>query len=357
MKLYSVILCGGRGERFWPRSRWRQPKQFITLFGRRSLLQATSDRVRSLCPLSRQLLVAGREFAPVLRRQLPVPRENLVFEPYGRNTAPAIGLAAARLLLRDRDATMAVLPADHLVEDRAAFVSCLRFAAKLAGQGRLVTFGIPPERPDTGYGYVQVGAPVARHGRVAGYEVRGFREKPDLATARRYLRSGDYCWNSGMFVWRADAILEAFRRHMPAFHESLARYSRAVGGRRERSELERLYREADSVSIDYAVMEKADNIAVVRATFDWDDVGSWLALDRHLPSDKQGNIIGERCVATDSGNCIVQADAGVVAVLGCSDLVVVRSGDAVLVARKDGLGGIKKLLAEVRARQDLACSL
>jgi len=353
VKLYSVILCGGRGERFWPGSRRSLPKQFVTLFGKRSLLQATSDRVRSLCPPDRQLFVAGAEFGPVLKKQLPVASRNLVFEPFGRNTAPAIGLAAIRLAQRDKNAVMAVLPADHLVEDRKAFLACLRFAARLAEKGLLVTFGIPPTRPDTGYGYVQSGARVASSGRLAGFEVKGFREKPDAATARKYLKSGDYYWNSGMFVWRVDAILAAFRAHMPAFYADLERYGAAIGTRREGRELARLYDRAESISIDYAVMEKARNIAVVRATFDWDDVGSWLALDRHMPKDRQGNVVGQRGLASDSGSCIVQTDAGIVAVLGCSNLVVVRSGDAVLVAHKDKLGGIKGLLAEIGRNKDM----
>jgi mannose-1-phosphate guanylyltransferase len=243
---------------------------------------------------------------------------------------------------------MVVLPADHLVEDGRGFLAAVRLAAVLARKGFLVTFGIPPTRPDTGYGYVQVGEKVVQRGRLAGHRVLGFREKPNPTTARRYVASGDYLWNSGMFVWRAADILEAFCRFLPDFHADLMRFSKSIGTSGQRAALNRLYRRAPSISIDYAVMEKAANVAAVRGRFDWDDVGSWLALDRHLVRDRRGNIVGTGCAVLGSERCLVQSDQGIVAVLACSDLVVVRSGDAVLVAHKDGLGEMKNLLADIR---------
>lgn len=347
MKLYAVILCGGRGERFWPRSRRGMPKQFIKLFGDESLTRRTSERIDSLCPAKRKVFVAPAEFANVIRdRSGKVGK--FLFEPQGRNTGPAIGYAAAYLAAIDPDATMVVLPADHLIERRREFLSSVRLAARLAQKGLLVTFGIPPSRPDTGYGYIQTGEKIAGRGRLTAHQVLGFHEKPNLAKARRYLKAGNYLWNSGMFVWRVDTILEGFGKFMPGFHRMLLRFKKAVGTRHEDSVLKAMYEHAPVISIDYAVMEKAENIAAVRATFDWDDVGSWLALARHSRHDKNSNVLKGLCLTKDAKNCIVDSDEGIIAVLGVKDLVIVRSGDAVLVAHQDKVAEIKELLKQAR---------
>jgi mannose-1-phosphate guanylyltransferase len=349
--LYTVIMCGGKGERFWPKSRRRSPKQFIRLFGELSLTRQTSDRMLKLCPLNRQLFITPVEYEAVLREQVRIRKGNLVLEPVGRNTAPAIGVAAAYLAARDSDATMAVLPADHLITRQAELLACLRLAAKLAQDGLLVTFGIPPSRPDTGYGYIKVGEKLTKKG-IEAFRVLGFREKPDARTARRYVKAGNYLWNSGMFVWRVDAILSAFELHMPDFYRSLLKLRDAVGTRGEKRVLGSVYREAPSISVDYAIMEKAVNIAAVKATFDWDDVGSWLALARHMKADNGGNVVRGTCFGKDTRGCIVESDSGLLAVLGCEDLVIVRSGDAVLVARKDRLDDIKALVKLVADSRD-----
>ncbi|MCX6843845.1 MAG: mannose-1-phosphate guanylyltransferase [candidate division WOR-3 bacterium] len=346
MSLYAVILCGGRGERFWPKSRRTLPKQFIALFGRNSLTQETSARIRPLCPPERQLFVAPAEFEVVLRRQLG-PRACLAFEPVGRNTAPAIGLAAVYLQRQDPDSTMVVLPADHLIEDRPGFLKAVRMGAQLAQQGLLVTFGIRPDRPDTGYGYIQLGRKTAGKARLTAHRVQAFKEKPSPARARAYLAAGNYVWNSGMFIWRVDAILAAFREFMPEFHAKLEEFATAIGTRREKQALAHLYRGAPSISIDYAVMEKADNVACVRGAFDWDDVGSWLALVRHIKPDSAGNVASGLFVSKDSTNCVADSDSGIVAALGVKNLVIVRAGDAVLVADRKRLGQMKQLLAEI----------
>ncbi len=345
-ELYAVIMCGGKGERFWPKSRRSNPKQFIRLFGDLSLTRQTSDRMLELCPLERQVFITPTEYEAVMRKQVKTGRRNLVLEPVGRNTAPAIGVAAAYLATRDPDATMVVLPADHLITKHRELLACVRLAAELAQKRLLVTFGIPPSRPDTGYGYIKVGDRLAKKG-IGAFRVLGFREKPDARTARRYVKAGSYLWNSGMFVWRVDVILSAFEHHMPEFHRSLLKLRDAVGTKNERRVLNRVYRDAPSISVDYAVMEKAGNIAAVKATFDWDDVGSWLALARHMKQDKAGNVVRGTCIGKDMKDCIVDSDSGLLAVLGCEDLVIVRSGDAVLVAHKDRLDGIKALVKMV----------
>jgi mannose-1-phosphate guanylyltransferase len=244
---------------------------------------------------------------------------------------------------------MLVLPADHLIEDRAAFIRAVRVGARLSQQGLLVTFGIRPDRPDTGYGYVQLGSRVAGKGQLTVHRVQAFREKPSPARARAYLAAGNYVWNSGMFIWRVDAILAAFRKFMPKLYDELELFGSTIGTRREKTALARLYRDVPSISVDYAVMEKADNVACVRGTFDWDDVGSWLALARHARTDRQGNVAIGLLAARESANCVVDSDAGIVAALGVKDLVIVRAGDAVLVADKKKLGNIKQLLADIAA--------
>lgn len=355
--VHAVILCGGRGERFWPKSRRSNPKQFITLFGRRTLVQATSDRIRAICPVARQLFVAPAEFGPVLSRQLGLKKQNLVFEPVGRNTAPAIALAALFLQRRDPEAVMVVLPSDHEIADRAEFARDVRMAVELARQGMLVTFGITPSRPDTGYGYVQLGNKLMAQGNLAAHRVLGFREKPDTRTAEGYVAAGNYVWNSGMFVWRADVFLRAVQRHMPEFHSALERFGRTIGTKREAAALKRLYAGAPSISVDYAIMERVQNIAAVRATFDWDDLGSWLAMERHVARDSRGNAVAGRFVGRDVENCIIDSDAGLVAALGVRDLVIVRSGDAVLVIHKTALDGIKELLAVIGSDSKAKASL
>lgn len=344
MKVYAVILCGGRGERFWPKSRRAEPKQFIGLFGSRSLLQETSERVKELCPKPRQVFVAPEEFKDQVQKQVSPARGCLLLEPDGRNTAPAIGMAAAWLAARSADATMVVLPADHLVGKQKELLAALRFATELAAEHLLVTFGIPPARPDTGYGYIQAGEKIRSVGGQTAHRVLGFREKPDAETARRYVSAGSSLWNSGMFVWRVDAIMDAFRRFLPEFSTALARYARAVGTKQERAALRQAYRKAPSISIDHAVMEKAENIAVIRAGFEWDDLGSWLALARHSDVDQSGNVVQGQGFFLNTHDCLVSSDTGLVAALGVKDLVIVRSGDAVLVAHRDELDALKLML-------------
>uniref|UniRef100_A0A7C4GEE4 mannose-1-phosphate guanylyltransferase n=1 Tax=candidate division WOR-3 bacterium TaxID=2052148 RepID=A0A7C4GEE4_UNCW3 len=347
MATHAVILCGGRGERFWPASRRKMPKQFIRLFGTKSLTRQTSERISGICPRSRQLFITPNELASLVAADLRLPRRNLLLEPCGRNTAPAIALAAIHLSKRDPDGVMVVLPADHLITRRREFHLAVRLAIELARRGLLATFGIPPSRPDTGYGYIRYGRRLAGSGRLTAHEVAGFQEKPDNATARRYLREKTYLWNSGMFVWRVDAIMTAFRLFLPEFHSELVHYGSTIGTSREPAALQRLYRKAPSISIDYAVMERAENIAVVKANFDWDDVGSWLALTRHLPADRDGNVRRGTTAVKDTSSCVIDSGSGLVACLGVRDLVIVRSGEAVLVAHKDALGGIKDLLAQI----------
>jgi mannose-1-phosphate guanylyltransferase/mannose-6-phosphate isomerase len=348
MKVFAVILAGGRGERFWPMSRRSFPKQFLSLFGRESLVQMTSRRVAPVCPLKDQRFVIDPGLSRALGRQLKLHKRNFVLEPFGRNTAPAIALAAAYIAREEPDSVMAVLPADHLIEDTRGFQNSLRFAVKVAQQGFLVTFGITPQRPDTNYGYIEVGTPLAKSGKAQAFRVTCFREKPDRRLAERFVKQGNFWWNSGMFVWQTGLFLDAVRRFMPDFHADLVKFQKRIGTTGEKAALEQMYRRAKPESVDYAIMEKSPNVAVVRAGFDWDDVGSWLALERHFPADKDGNVSVGESVRLGARGCMTMSDKGLVALVGCRDLIVVRTADVVFVCHKEQAGEIKKLLALLR---------
>ncbi len=344
--LYVVIMAGGSGTRFWPMSRGDTPKQFLRLLGERSLLQQTVDRIAPLVPIERVLLVTGRRHAAAVREQLPeLPPENLLLEPVARNTAPCIGLAATVLQRRDPNAVMAVLPADHFVGDEAAFCDVLATAARLAAKGRMVTVGIRPMRPETGYGYLRLGALV---GEDSARYVDAFVEKPSFDRAIEYLASGRYLWNSGMFFFTPQRILTEISQHLPAHAAALARISDALGSPDEGSVLEREFHAMPSISIDYGVMEKAEGIAVLVARFVWNDVGTWSALLDVLPQRDNDSVHLGQVVEVDGQGNVLVAERGVVAALGLSQIVVVRSGDCVLVCPRDRSQDVRSVVDALR---------
>lgn len=343
--LYSIIIAGGRGERFWPKSRRSLPKQFLHLFGKKSLVELTHDRVKAFCPLERQRYVIPDDLVSPLRTAMPgLKSRNLITEPEGKNTAIAIGLAAVRIIHDDPDAILVVLPADHLIADTGRFRANVAFARTLAQQGHLVTFGVSPVRPETGYGYIEAGDTLTTAGNLKAFSARGFTEKPSLEKAREYCARGNFFWNSGMFVWTAHSILRAIDAYMPELGESLRQFSPFIRTKKETRAKERLYQSVRPVSIDHGVMERAKNIAVVQADFDWDDVGSWLALERHSEKHLDNNAIFGKYVGVDTKNSIIWTEGGMVATLGIRDLLVVRTGDTVLVCPKARAQDVKKLV-------------
>ncbi len=352
--LHAVILAGGRGERFWPWSRAERPKQLLAITSARTMLDETVRRVDPLIPRERVRVVTGPALAEPIREALPeLGREQVVVEPRGKNTAPAIGLAAALIAAEDDDASMVLLPADHHVPDGGAFRDAVAYADALAREsGALVTFGIVPERAETGYGYIEAGVEAGRQGEIRHHEVLRFVEKPDSATARRYVENGGILWNSGIFVWRVSDILEALATHVPAMAGPLDALTRAAGGAGEKAAVEALFDAAPSISIDYAVMEKAERVFVVRAPLTWDDVGAWSALDRVFEADGDGNVLRGDVLGVDASDNIVLADEGVVGLIGVSGLVVVRTGDAVLVCTRERAQDVKELVQALKARED-----
>lgn len=349
--LHAVILAGGSGTRFWPQSRRALPKQFLRFGSDRTLLQETVERCRAFIPLERTWIVTGSAYSAETARQLPELRvENVLIEPCGRNTAPCIGLAAMRLLATDPDAVMLVMPADHVIRPVAEFQRTVEQAVAILARDpdALVLFGVVPTYPATGFGYIQRGAVLADS---SGFRVAAFREKPDVATAAQFLASQEFFWNCGLFVWRAATILEQLERHQPEIGTRLKRLQAAIGTETWDETLAAEFPQMPSVSIDYAVLEKANSVAVVPAAFEWDDVGSWQALARLLPADADGNTTSGRFCGLNSTGCIVRTSAEhLVATFGVRDLIIVQTPDATLVADKRDENSLRQLLAELERR-------
>jgi mannose-1-phosphate guanylyltransferase len=346
--LHAVIMAGGGGTRFWPRSRQKRPKQFLALGSERTLLQLALDRVGTLIPPERTWIITAEAHHDEAARQLPaLPAGQIVGEPCGRDTAACIGLGASLIARHDRDATMLVMPADHLIEPVEDFRRAVQVAADMAEKrpAALVTFGIVPTFPATGYGYIHRGDEVARPENVAVYKVQSFREKPSADVAERFVASGEYYWNSGIFVWKAATILGALRERQPKLHAAVQRIAGAWATDQRTDALQREYSALDRISIDYAVMEHARDVLVVQAPFRWDDVGSWLALERMHARDPRGNTVLGLHAGIETSNCVIASDSGhLVATVGVEDLLIIQDGDATLVAARSQEGAVKQLV-------------
>lgn len=349
MKLYPVVMAGGSGTRFWPLSRVRHPKQFLPLVSKRPLLLETVARLKGLAPPGQTYVVCGPSHAALARRLLPaLPPRNVLVEPVARNTAPAIALATWVIGARDPDAILAVLPADHHVADPKGFRAVLQRAAKLARTGQLVTVGIQPTRAETGYGYIRLGAPLGE----GGFRVQAFVEKPDPVTAAAYLSSKEYLWNGGIFVFTAQAMQEAFARHLPDVAAAMEQLAPRIGSRGFAAALARAFPRLPSVSVDYGVMEKARNIAVVPGDFGWSDVGSFAAIGEVRPADANGNVsVGEQTLVLDSTGCVVLGSGRTLVVLGMRDTVVVDAGDAVLVIPRERSQDVRQVVEALRLKR------
>ncbi|HSF68240.1 MAG TPA: mannose-1-phosphate guanylyltransferase/mannose-6-phosphate isomerase [Nitrospiraceae bacterium] len=355
--LYPVIMAGGSGTRFWPLSRQLFPKQLLRIMGDETLIQQTLRRVICGSPPDRVMISTNPAQAESIRVQLSDWKEalanNFVLEPEGRNTAPAIALVALELVRRDPDAIMLVVPADHLVKGQRAFDSAVALAAMLAEQDYLVTFGIKPIRPETGYGYIRPNRKVTlkKQGTLKGHPVSRFVEKPNAAKAAQYLKAGGYYWNSGMFIWRAATILEEIRRHQPVLFRGIEEIGRLKQTGASGQAIDDVYRTLPSVSIDTGVMERSKRAAIVPVSFLWSDVGSWGSLDEVTPKDKSGNVVVGRVVDVDSRRSIIYGDRRLVATIGLTDMVVVDTPDATLVCPKSRAQDVKQLVDILKRQQ------
>jgi mannose-1-phosphate guanylyltransferase / mannose-6-phosphate isomerase len=350
LALYPVIMAGGSGTRFWPLSRHLFPKQLLRIGGEHTLIQQTMQRVLGCAPPANVLISTNEAQADLIRVQLAQWKDELangfVLEPEGRNTAPAIAMAALEASARDPNALMLVVPADHVVAGQREFEAAVQLACQLAQDGHLVTFGITPIRPETGYGYIKPNEQklLGKLGKLRGFSVRQFVEKPNVTKATRYLKAGNYYWNSGMFVWQAATILEEIRRYQPAIAAAMDRIKTLKATNAPKAAIESVYRDIKPVSIDNGVMERSSKAAVISVAFKWSDVGSWGSLDEVATKDKAGNVMTGRVVDLESRRSIVYADRRVVATIGLQDMVVVDTPDATLVCPKSYAQDVKKIV-------------
>ena len=348
MKTTALIMAGGKGERFWPRSRVSLPKQFLSLTDDgKTMIQLTVERIRPLVDLEDVYIATNKNYKELVKQQLPgLPEENILCEPIGRNTAPCIGLGAVHAAAKYEDAVMIVLPSDHLIKSNEIFAETFQEACSIAQKGEnLVTVGITPNYPETGYGYIKYDKE-KQDG--AAYAVAQFVEKPDLDTAKGYLKDGTYLWNSGMFTWRVSTILNCFQQYMPSTYEGLMKIQAAVGTVQEDAVLEAEFPKLESQSVDYGIMEKASNIYILPGNFGWDDVGSWLAVGRIKKNDEKNNVVNGNVVTVNTENCVIEGGDKLIATVGLRNMIVVDTPDATLISTKENAGEIKKVLAALR---------
>ncbi len=347
-RLHGVILAGGRGTRFWPRSRRAHPKQLMNFLGEESLLQQTVARLHPLIPAERVWVFTNEILVKQIRRHLPdVPAAQIIAEPAQRNTAPSVGLAAELILTRDPEAVMGVFPSDHVIGKPALFRRIIRLAAHHALDGSIVVLGIEPRWPETGYGYMEFASRPAHRNRQA-VAVKRFREKPDLRTAKCYVRSGRFFWNSGMFFWKASTLQQALRQHLPRTAKVLAgiagKLASARGEKARRRILNDLYPACENISVDYAVLEKSSGVVGIPCDVGWSDVGSWNAMFDLLPRDGKNNSLRSDSLLIDTKGVLVDVPGRIFAGVGLENLVIIETPDALLVVRRDRAQDVSRLV-------------
>jgi mannose-1-phosphate guanylyltransferase len=350
-------MAGGVGSRFWPRSREKSPKQLLNILGTGTMIQNTVSRIKPLIPAANIMIVTNKVQKSLVMKQLPeIPEDNIIVEPFGRNTAPCIGLAAHFVERRDPHAVMVVLPADHVITDEKEFLRIIKLGINIADEAdSLVTIGIPPDRPETGYGYIQViddDDPQNPYPGMGVYRVKTFAEKPALETAKQFLASGDFFWNSGMFIWRVDKILKEIARLLPEMSAELDRIDEAFETPQYQNTLETAYHVIRGISIDYGVMEKASSVFVIKGNFGWSDVGSWDEVSRLSMKDSHSNNVTGKVFLQDTTDSIVYSSEDTfVATIGVDDLIVIATGDAVLVCKKGKSQEVKEIVDYLRRKQ------
>ncbi len=350
----SLIMAGGKGERFWPKSRTNLPKQFLNISGNKSMIQQAVQRLEKLMNIQRIFVVTNELYAELIRAQIPhLPAENIIIEPVGRNTAPCIALSTLYIEERYPDSTIIVLPSDHIIKNEDEFVDILRTATEVSQQGEnIVTLGITPTYPETGYGYIESSNEKTVVNSLEVHKVNRFVEKPDSDTAKDYLLAGNYFWNSGMFIWKSSTILKNFERYMPELYGITLNIKMNMSEGAPPEYLNREFMQMPDVSIDYGIMERAERIYVIPCKFGWDDVGSWNALDRINDRDDNGNVIRGNILNIDTKRCIIESNNGkLVATLGIEDLIVVDTEDVTLICSKEKAQEMKLLIKELRVQK------
>jgi len=354
MEIFAVIMAGGVGSRFWPRSKESKPKQLIRIFGDNTMIQDTVKRLEGLVEKKNIFVITNKIQKPRVIEQLPeVPQENIIDEPFGKNTAACIGLASILIKAKNPEAVVLTLPSDHLIKDDEAFRSCLANAANFADKSKgLITIGIKPTRPETGYGYIQFDEKEIEKNI---YKVLTFAEKPNLNTAKRFVEAGDFLWNSGIFIWRVDAILNSIRKYLPDLYDGLLHLENKIGTKEFEKELVNVYGQLKSISIDYGVMEKADNVYLTKAEFYWNDVGSWQAVYEISEKNEDGNAITGDVYTEQSFNSLIFSPKKFVATIGVEDLIIINTSDALLVCHRDKAQEVRQVVEylKMNKRDDL----
>jgi len=343
MNLYAIVMAGGVGSRFWPRSKKKTPKQLLKIFGERTMIQETVMRLGGIVKKENIYVITNKiQKTGVLTQLSQLPVENIIEEPFGRNTAACIGLASVLIEKKDPDAVTLVLPADHIINGEQEFHDTLLRAAEFANEKRgLVTIGIPPSRPETGYGYIQIDEKPVSDG---VFEVLNFAEKPNYGTAVRFIESGDFFWNSGMFIQRADVILDEMKLHMPELHEGLIKIQDAIGTKEFMEVLTNVYGRLKKISIDYGIMEKSKKVYLTKGSFKWSDVGSWEAVYELSEKDENRNAKVGKVYTESSINSFVYSPDKFVALIGVENLIVINNDDSLLICRRDKAQDVKNVI-------------
>jgi mannose-1-phosphate guanylyltransferase len=344
-------MAGGKGERFWPLSTGNVPKPFLQLTGEKTLIQLTVERALRFVPKKRIFIVLGKKHLRVAQKQLPeLPPDNFIVEPAGRDTAACIGLAAITLLILDDKATMVVLPADQYVPDIDKFADTMRHCVDLAQEGSsLITMGITPTRPETGYGYIKAGKDISSFNNTC-FVVDAYVEKPDLKKAAQYIHDGNYYWNAGIFIWQVGTVLKGMKQHMPNLYKGLIAIEEALREGKN-TKADAIFKDFERKSIDYGLMEKARNVLMVPALFKWDDVGTWASLQRILNLDKDGNYKQGNTICIDTKGSVLVGGNLVIATIGVSDLIVVASKKGILICSKERVQDVREIAKIIEAKQ------
>ncbi|AOZ93296.1 mannose-1-phosphate guanylyltransferase [Paenibacillus crassostreae] len=353
MTITCVIMAGGKGERFWPKSRTNLPKQFLNISGNKSMIQQSIARLEKLVDISQIFIVTNELYAELIKAQIPhLPLANIIIEPVGRNTAPCIGLASIIIEERFPDSTMIVIPSDHIIENEEGFIQILETAVEVAqDNSNLVTLGIQPTYPETGYGYIESSDQFELINQLSVHKVSKFVEKPNLETAQSYLESGNFFWNSGIFVWKVETIRSYIKDLMPEMHDILETMKTVFESKDRDAIIRSEFIKMPDQSIDYGIMEKVSNIYVIPCVFGWDDVGSWTALERINELDENGNVIKGNILNLDTKRCIIESNGKLIATLGIEDLIIVDTEDVTLICTKDKAQEVKLLLKELRMQK------
>jgi mannose-1-phosphate guanylyltransferase len=350
MKKYSVIMAGGGGTRFWPLSRQSKPKQVLSIAGNDTMINQTIGRHLPFIPIENTYIVTNRRQKKILTEVVMegMQDDHILIEPFARNTAPCILLSAMKLYKMHGDGVMCVYPSDHYISNTQEFENIMQQAITVASEtDKLVTIGIKPTFPSTGYGYIAH----QTNTKSTVYDVQRFVEKPNLERAKQYMEAGNYLWNSGMFIWKLSVILENFERFLPRMYESMVQYMNAIGTNKETSTLEVAYKEVDSISIDYGIMERANDVLVIPGDFGWNDVGSWDALAAIYPPDDNQNIVNSDFIGLETSGTIVYSEERLIATIGLKDMIVVDSGDAIMVCPKERAQDVKNVVEELKKRK------